>query len=83
MLVGVVQMWELPYSGKTWRGINFGGLVNLSNGHQFKNSPMLYLIAAHVCLFLYVMYVMSLASRPDPQAGYHQNLYVGRQIFFI
>ena len=30
----------LPYSGKIWRGINFGGLANLSKGRQIKNSPI-------------------------------------------
>ena len=28
----------IPYSGKIWRGINFGGLANLSKGRQIKNS---------------------------------------------
>ena len=28
------------YSGKIWQEINFGGLMNLNLGHQFKNLAM-------------------------------------------
>ena len=38
--VSKVRVHDIPYSGKIWRGINFGGLANLSKGRQIKNSPI-------------------------------------------
>ena len=63
----------LLYSGKIWRGINFGGLANLSKGRQIKNSPIFLQLRMRIGTRTLCM-CMSLASRPDPQAGHRQNL---------
>ena len=47
----------IPYSGKIWRGINFGGLANLSKGRQIKNSPI---FSSCACVSVYIHYVCAL-----------------------
>ena len=45
---------HIPYSGKIWRGINFGGLANLSKGRQIKNSPI---FSSCACVSVFVHFV--------------------------
>ena len=47
----------IPYSGKIWRGINFGGFANLSKGRQIKNSPI---FSSCACVSVSVHYFMYL-----------------------
>ena len=63
LLKGIVKIVNtfrkcVPYSGKIWREINFGGLANLSRGPQIKNT--------HAYLYRYIIYVheVSLEARP-------------------
>ena len=53
-----VKVEKLLTGKVSWQGINFGSLVNLSKGWQFKeNHAILILITAHACLHVFVVHV--------------------------